>query len=420
MQNEFPDQFNINIEDYNYYLPPDRIAQYPLENRDASKLLFCDISKGNIEHYTFKDFPKLVPDNSFIIRNITKVFPARFFLNKPTGGRVEVLLEHPADIKAVPQMLLLQESPQIWTCTVRGKNINPGLTLKLENSNLGINLVGKIIDVDKGKRKIQFDWQPQSLSFADVLEKIGQIPLPPYIQHKPTELDKNRYQTVFSQVVGSVAAPTAGFHFTPEIIENLKLKGVQFGEITLHIGSGTFVPMKSDNVSEHEMHYEQIVVSRFFIQELINFIENKSGVIIHTGTTTVRTLETIYWFGVKAYLHKLADFNLKQWEWISLQNEADITFLQSLHSLLNYLESNNLEQIIGDTQLFIIPGYKYRTCDGLITNFHLPKSTLLLLVAAFTGKDLYNKIYNEAIENNYRFLSYGDSSFLLKSSQDAR
>ena len=420
MENEFPIDLNINIEDYNYFLPPERIAQFPLENRGESKLLFCDITKGEIEHYIFKEIDNLIPENSILIRNITKVFPARFFLHKPTGGKVEILLEHPNDVYAVPQSMLYQPSPQIWNCTVRGKNINPGVILTLQNNDLDINLSANVLDINQGKRDIEFFWQPQELSFADILEKIGQIPLPPYIHRKPIDLDKKRYQTVFSEVVGSVAAPTAGFHFTPDIIQSIKHKGIEFGEITLHIGSGTFAPLKSDNVIEHNMHYEQVIISKEFIKQLINFLENKAGYIIHTGTTTVRTLETLYWFGVKAYLNKLNDFNFTQWEWINLQNDADITFLKSLHFLLNYLENKNINQIIGDTQLFIVPGYKYRTCDGLITNFHLPKSTLLLLVAAFTGRDLFKRIYNEALANDYRFLSYGDASFLLKSSPNAR
>ena len=416
MDNDIPQEFNINIEDYNYYLPPQRIAQFPLENRDESKLLFCNISKRKIEHYTFKDISQLIPQNSLLIRNITKVFPARFYLTKPSGGKVEILLEHPADVNAIPQNLLFQQSPQIWSCIVRGNNINPGLELFLKNEIVNLNLSAKIISIKEGKRDIEFSWQPSELTFADILSNIGQIPLPPYIHRKPLELDKNRYQTIFSEVVGSVAAPTAGFHFTPEIINSLEKSGTELAEITLHIGSGTFAPLKSSNVIEHNMHYEQIIISKSFIKQLINFIEKKSGYIIHTGTTTVRTLETLYWLGVKAHLNKLQNFNLTQWEWIHLSKESDIPLLKSLYSLLSYLESNNINQVIGETQLFIIPGYKYKTCDGLITNFHLPKSTLLLLVAAFTGKDLFKQIYQEALANNYRFLSYGDASFLLKSS----
>lgn len=416
MENEIPVELDINIEDYNYFLPQERIAQFPLENRDESKLLFCDISKKLIEHYAFLEIPKLVPANSFLIRNITKVFPARFYLTKPTGGKVEILLEHPEDENAVPQSILFNNSPQRWICTVRGKNVNPGLILTLGKNNLGINLSAEIISINKGKRDIEFSWQPSALTFAEILDKIGQIPLPPYIHRKPLELDAKRYQTIFGEIIGSVAAPTAGFHFTPQIIEKLKENGTEFGEITLHIGSGTFAPLKSSNVLEHNMHYEQIIISKEFIEQLINYIEKKSGPIIHTGTTTVRTLETLYWFGLKSHLNKLYNFNFKQWEWLSLDKEGNISFLQSLYSLLNYLEVHNLNQIIGETQLFIAPGYKYRTCDGLITNFHLPKSTLLLLVATFTGKEMFAKIYNEALANNYRFLSYGDASFLLKSS----
>lgn len=420
MNNNIPQEFNINIQDYNYYLPPERIAQFPLENRDESKLLFCDISKDNIEHYIFKDIAQLIPPNSLLVRNITKVFPARFFLTKPSGGKVEILLEHPTDINAIPNTVLFHQPPQTWSCIVRGNNIKPGLVLSLNNDFVNFNISAKIVSDNEGKRDIEFSWEPRDLTFADILEKIGQIPLPPYIHRKPQELDRKRYQTIFSEIVGSVAAPTAGFHFTPEIIKKLEQKGIELGEITLHIGSGTFAPLKSSNVIEHNMHYEQIIISKEFIRQLINFIENKSGYIIHTGTTTVRTLETLYWYGVKAHLKKLEDFNLFQWEWMELAKECDITFSESLYSLLSYLETNNINQVIGETQLFIIPGYKYRTCDGLITNFHLPKSTLLLLVAAFTGKDLFTKIYNEALANDYRFLSYGDASFLLKSSLNVR
>jgi S-adenosylmethionine:tRNA ribosyltransferase-isomerase len=288
-----------------------------------------------------------------------------------------------------------------------------------ENSE-PLNLQAKILQVSVGKRLIEFDWSPASLSFAEFLSQIGKVPLPPYIHRAPEVTDTNQYQTVFAKVEGSIAAPTAGLHFTPEVMQKILQKGITTTDITLHVGSGTFVPMKTDKVEEHRMHSEQFSISVEQLKVIHSFLkfneENEQKKrIIATGTTTTRTLETLYWLGKKIYLKKeLENHEFHQWDWIELTDETELSPSEAIECLINYLEKNGQQSFLGSTSLFIIPGYDFKIINGLITNFHLPKSTLLLLIASFAGKDFYRKIYEEALINDYRFLSYGDSSIIFK------
>lgn len=412
----------INIEEYNYFLPEERIAQFPLSDRDQSKLLFADCAKEQISHFNFFDIPDIIPSDSLLIRNDTKVFPARLFVLKPTGGNVEILIESPVSFPE-PQLALRESGPQVWLCTVRGKNLDAGLILEghyhPENSE-PLQLLAKILDVTEGKRLIEFNWYPSHLSFAEFLSQIGKVPLPPYIHRQPIENDTNQYQTVFAKVEGSIAAPTAGLHFTPEVMQKILQKGITTTDITLHVGSGTFVPMKTDKVQEHRMHSEQYSINLEQLKILHSFLkynENNSDKkrIIATGTTTTRTLETLYWLGKKIYLQNETDFKeFHQWDWLNLTNDIELKASEAIETLMNYLEQKQISTFHSATSMFIIPGYEFKIINGLITNFHLPKSTLLLLLAAFAGKDFYRKIYDEALSNDYRFLSYGDSSIIFK------
>lgn len=398
---------NLSIDDYNYYLPPDRIAQFPLEKRDESKLLVYNSVTNSIHHKIFKQLPEIIDQNYILVRNNTKVFPARFFLKKPTGGTVELLLENPIDNK-VPEKALNSLPPQKWLCIMRGRNLVPGLKLIGRFSDK-IEIKVSVLEISESKRIVSLDWQPTNQTLSEILEEIGKIPLPEYIKREPKSEDKHNYQTVFAQYDGSIAAPTAGLHFTDELNHRLLTNGIEILDITLHVGSGTFVPLKTKVVNDHKMHSEQIRIERLFLENLYDSIINQKK-IIATGTTTVRTLESLYWLG-NSDLADISHPKLNQWIWRN--QSTNYTLTQAIERLIEKMYENKLEELIGETQLMIVPSYNFKVVDGMITNFHLPKSTLLLLVAAFTGRTKMLEIYKEAINNNYRFLSYGDATLLL-------
>ncbi len=404
----------INIEDYNYNLPPDKIAQFPLEQREMSKLLYANLQKNTIENRYFYDLPEILKNecsnNSvYLIRNSTKVFPARFFLEKDTGGKVEILLESPISYK-LPELALANPSPQVWECIVRGRNLNENTRLKGHFQEIEINaIIQKIVD---GKRHIQFDWAPNSLSLTEILEQLGKVPLPPYIAREMQEQDKQTYQTIFAEKQGSIAAPTAGLHFTDKLTKELIKKNVQILDLTLHVGSGTFVPIKAESVDEHEMHSEQFQVDIEFLQKLHQALTKPNKKIIATGTTSVRTLESLYWLGVNLIESGEMNFRINQWIWKDKYNNIGAN--KSIEAIINYMLEQNMNILVANTQIMIIPGYEFMMIDGLITNFHLPKSTLLLLVSAYVGYDNYKNIYEFALNNDYRFLSYGDANLYLK------
>ncbi len=402
------ESISLSIEDYNYYLPPERIAQYPLEKRDESKLLFYNSANNEIQHRQFYELPEIINSNYVLIRNNTKVFPARFFLKKQTGGNVELLIETPLDGK-VPEKALNSPPPQKWQCIMRGRNLIPGLTLSDRFSNL-INIKANIVDIHDSQRVVQLEWEPSHLSLSELLEEIGKIPLPEYIKREPKSDDKIKYQTVFAQKEGSIAAPTAGLHFTDEVNEKLLKSGVDILDITLHVGSGTFVPLKTSIVDEHKMHSEQFQIDIQLLKKMRDAIISKRK-IIATGTTTIRTLESLYWLGLSDKID-FDSIEINQWVW--RQTMPNTTALSSIDRLIELMDKENRTLLIGETQLMIVPGYEFKIINGMITNFHLPKSTLLLLVAAFTGREKMLEIYQNALNNNYRFLSYGDATLLFK------
>lgn len=408
------DYFDFDINEFDYDLPKEKIALYPLDKRDESKLIYANASSGEIIHSKFNQIGKFSPNGSLVVFNSTKVIAARMRLQKPTGGKIELLCVNPVSPSVDPQITVASKGTCVWECIVGGRNVSQGMNLFPIDSN--IEFEAMILERYSNYAKVEFKYASE-VSFSDVLMKLGDIPLPPYIDRETEESDQLRYQTVYSKADGSVAAPTAGLHFTDELISKLSENEIKFSELILHVGPGTFKPIDG-NVAEHDMHKEQFFVSREAIEDLISAKSNNRK-IIATGTTSLRTLESIYWLGVKSFYEDYsidsAGTFLDQNEPYQLMEKYDeIGLTDALNSILIQMQQKGLNYISGETKLFILPKYKIRTADGLITNFHLPKSTLLLLVSAFIGEEMRQTIYNEALKNEYRFLSYGDSSFLMR------
>lgn len=398
----------INLQDYVYDLPDERIAKYPLEERDLSKLLHYQ--QGQIHHRSFKDIVDLIPKGSTLAFNNTKVIPARMIFYKDTGAQIEIFLLKPVAPSNILS-LVMQERVQVqWECMIGNfKKWKGGQILKriLEDGDKAVEVQVKV--TDEASKTVRFSWQNPDYSFAEIVELAGKVPLPPYLNREPEAEDKPRYQTVYSEKDGAVAAPTAGLHFTPEILERLKDKEVKETFFTLHVSAGTFQPIKTENVIEHPMHSEQLVVP---IQSIKEVIEAKDKVIA-VGTTSMRTLESLYWFGIRL-LSGNEVFAIDKLEPYEQKGELPDR-KAAFQAILDWMNSHKLSQIIGSTEIFIFPGYTFTVCDGLITNFHQPGSTLMLLVAALIGEDWQN-VYKSALANDYRFLSYGDSSLLLPDS----
>ena len=394
----------INIEDFNYALPADSIAQFPIENRDHSKLLIFKDNK--ISEDVFFNITKYIPSKSLLIFNNTKVIHARLNFTKTSGAKIEIFCLEPAGDKNDMQPVFQQKGSCMWKCLVgNNKRWKSGI-LKINNNEL-------ILTAEKTKQNeesfiIQFSWEPQSLCFSEILEIFGKVPLPPYISRNSENGDNIRYQTVFAKHEGSVAAPTAGLHFTENILHILNSYGIKQQYLTLHVGAGTFKPVTVQSVHEHEMHEEHFSISKQLIESIIKQEQNP---IIPVGTTSLRTLESLYWIGVKKKL-KIDDNNiLYQWEPYKI-GKKEITIKESFSVLLDYMKASDTLIFNGSTKLIIIPGYKFKVSKGIITNFHQPRSTLLLLVSAMIG-EVWKETYLYAIKNNFRFLSYGDCCLFL-------
>lgn len=414
----------ISIHDYTYSLPDERIANYPLPERDASRLLVYN--KGEITSSIYKQIAEHIPENSLLIFNNTKVLEARLVFQKPTGGVIEIFCLEPHQKYADITTAMLQKEKVLWHCLVGGASKwKAGQVLEKIILNEGKQIILKAAYVEKKKDSfiIELSWAPQEMSFAEILHYTGAIPLPPYIKRKPETADAERYQTIYAKADGSVAAPTAGLHFTDSIFKSFKTKDIQTDFVTLHVGAGTFKPVKSKTMLEHEMHAEWVDVSRKTIEIILQNLDQN---IVAVGTTSLRTMESLYWLGIKKLLaaHEQPEIDndgiltLFQWEAYTLA-DTNITAKQALLSLLKWMTKNNRERLIAKTQLLIAPGYNFKIITGLITNFHQPQSTLLLLVAALVGPD-WKKIYSYALENNFRFLSYGDGSLLWYPSANSR
>ncbi len=395
---------NISIKDFTYHLPDDKIALHPLAQRDASKLLVY--KNGVLEEDTYKNIHQHLAQNSLLVFNNTKVINARILFTKPTGGVIEILLLEP--YKADYTTTLTATKTCNWKCLIggAGKWKEGSLELKVNDFKLIITQVEKLTDV----YVVEFIWSG-NISFAEILEHAGNIPLPPYIKRKADDEDKERYQTIYAAHDGSVAAPTAGLHFTQDIFKHLEEKNISKDFVTLHVGAGTFKPVKAATMQQHEMHAEWIDVN---ITTIENIVANLDNTIVAVGTTSLRTLESLYWLGVKALLHPaLPQLQITQWEvYDELSAAKNIAAKEALEALINWLKQNNLSQLFTQTQILIAPGYQFKIVKALVTNFHQPQSTLLLLVAVAIGND-WRKIYDYALENDFRFLSYGDGSLLF-------
>ncbi len=387
----------IDINGYIYDLPADRIALHPLEKREESKLLVYN--RGAITHQTFAQITDFLKDNSVLVLNNTRVIPARLHFKKPSGAIIEVFLLQPVAPSPLVQQAMLARGEATWKCTVGNiRRWNDGIVLQHESSH--VTITAELLDRQQGL--VRFRWE-ESASFAEVIEAIGETPLPPYIRRDADARDKGRYQTVYARHEGAVAAPTAGLHFTDELLQKLRLKNITPAWVTLHVGGGTFMPVKVQNAVEHTMHEEQLIITRELIGQL-----NDNRKIVAVGTTSLRVLESIYWFGCKLAPDIDAPFVISQDDPYGRIEPLPVGV--SLSNVIRRMEKQS--ELGGRTSIYIRPGYEFHLCDALITNFHQPGSTLMLLVAAFIGPD-WKKVYQEAMDNGYRFLSYGDGSLLI-------
>lgn len=402
---------DLSISDFTYSLPEGRIAKYPLEERDSSKLLV--FKKGAITLTVYKDLDEYLPDGTLLVFNNTKVVEARLLFEKPTGGVIEIFCLEPDDKYADITSAMLQKTKVHWKCLIGGASKwKHGMILKKDIicNERKITLEATIVDRLSDCFVVELAWQPEHLSFAELLHFAGQIPLPPYLHRNVEEEDKKRYQTIYADSDGSVAAPTAGLHFTDSIFKKLSAKNIQQVFVTLHVGAGTFKHVKSEKLDEHEMHSEFIEVSAENIEILIKNLENK---IVAVGTTSLRTIESLYWMGVKAAINPkatLEEISVQQWDPYDIQIDG-LSAKDALNNLQKWMEKNKVTRLITKTQILIAPGYSLKVANGIITNFHQPQSTLLLLIAAIVG-DEWKNIYDYALNNDFRFLSYGDGCLL--------
>lgn len=400
---------HIKIHDYNYPLPDERIAKFPLVERDHSKLLIYD--KGEIKEDIFYNITNYLPQDALMIFNNTKVIQARMHFRKETGALIEVFLLEPYAPADYEQMFQTT-SECSWLCLVgnlkkwKGQQLYRSIEVKGKSVCLKVDYERE----HHTSHLIKFSWDNPDVTFADILDSVGELPIPPYLNRETQESDKTTYQTVYSKIKGSVAAPTAGLHFTDKVLSAIDASGVDREEITLHVGAGTFKPVKSEEIGGHDMHSEFICVHRSTLEKIIQH----GGKAIAVGTTSVRTLESLYYLGIK--LSQNIDItetglHINQWEPYA-DNIPQISSVDSMKAILSYMDKHNVNMIHFSTQIIIVPGYEYKIVKMLVTNFHQPQSTLLLLVSAFLHGD-WKKVYDYALSHDFRFLSYGDSSLLI-------
>ena len=422
------DTKHIKISDYNYDLPDERIAKFPIAQRDHSKQLVY--KHGEVSDDVFHHLPTYLPQGSLMIFNNTKVIQARLHFRKETGALIEVFLMEPAE--PTDYELMFQTTGHCsWLCMIgnlkkwkegslkrdfeiKGNKLTLSATMRRGDA-LGSEAQKMVAKGGGTNYWVDFDWDNDKVSFAEILEAVGELPIPPYLNRKTEESDKTTYQTVYSKIKGSVAAPTAGLHFTDAVLKDLDAHGIDREEVTLHVGAGTFKPVKSLEIEGHQMHTEYIVVHRRSLEKLIKH----ECRVIAVGTTSVRTIESLYYMGVHLLKHPEAnedDLHVKQWDPYELSEDGNlvdgITPMQAIQAIIDYLDRNGLEALHSSTQIIIAPGYQYKIVKMLVTNFHQPQSTLLLLVSAFLKGD-WKKVYDYALSHDFRFLSYGDSSLLI-------
>jgi len=397
----------ISAKDFDYNLPEENIAKYPVKQREKSKLLLYQ--KGKIAQDIFENIHNYLPEGQPMVFNNAQVVYSRLLFQKPTGANIEIFCLEPSQPKEYAQTFQ-QTSSATWLCMVGNlkKWKEDVLEKKIALPKGNLNLKAK----KKGRKdnviEIEFEWDNASITFGEILDNAGIVPIPPYLKRESEPVDKQRYQTVYSKIKGSVAAPTAGLHFSEPVMNKIREKKIQTEEITLHVGAGTFRPVKSETVDQHEMHTEHFSVS----QQTLEQLANSKGNILAVGTTSVRTLESLYWIGLKLKTMASAPSRIVLNQWEHLDLDHSITVEEALEEIQDYLKKNQKATLNASTQIMITPGYEFKLTKSMITNFHQPRSTLLMLIAAFVGDD-WKDIYDYALENDFRFLSYGDSSLLM-------
>ena len=403
------DTQNICIEDYDYLLPDERIAKFPLQQRDNSQLLVY--KAGNIEQHRFSDLPSQLPDDVMLVFNNTRVIQARMRFRKATGALIEIFCLEP--LAPVDYALSLQSTVSCrWLCLIgNAKKWKEGsLQLLFEHEGRDVTLAATRGAQHGDGYEVEFAWDDTSITFGELLETLGELPIPPYLNRATEESDKTTYQTVYSKIEGSVAAPTAGLHFTPTVLDAVRAKGIPTHELTLHVGAGTFKPVKSQTIAMHEMHTEYISVQRSLIEELCH----SSRRVVAVGTTSVRTLESLYYIALSLYRNPHATpQELQVEQWAPYADNPTLSRAEAMQLLLDYLDRTGAQSLVSATRIIIAPGYQFHIVDGIVTNFHQPRSTLLLLVSAFVAGD-WRTIYDYAMSHDFRFLSYGDSSLLWR------
>ena len=404
------DTKHIHISDYNYELPDERIAKFPLKERDHSKLLIYE--HGTVGEDVFHNLPAHLPAGSLMVFNNTRVIQARLHFRKESGALIEVFLLEPA-VPADYEQMFQARGHCSWYCLVGNlKKWKEGtLTRVISVNGVDVKVMATRLGEHGTSQHIEFSWTTLDCdcSFAEVIDVLGELPIPPYLNRETQESDKTTYQTVYSKIKGSVAAPTAGLHFTPQVLQAIDERGIERQELTLHVGAGTFKPVKSEEIEGHEMHTEYVAVRRETIEKLIAH----GGEAIAVGTTSVRTLESLYYMGLKTLRQPDIDaaaLHVRQWE--PYESDSDVPTVEALQALLEWMNRNALSVLHSSTQIIIAPGYDYHIVRMLVTNFHQPQSTLLLLVSAFVHGD-WHRIYDYALSHDFRFLSYGDSSLLI-------
>ncbi|GAA4417091.1 S-adenosylmethionine:tRNA ribosyltransferase-isomerase [Nibrella viscosa] len=394
---------SLLLSQFQYDLPDERIARFPLPQRDQSKLLVY--RSGQITHERFSNLADMLPEKSFLVFNNTKVIPARLIFQKPTGAVIELFLLSPVPADRPITQAMEDTHSCVWQCMVGNrKRWRADETLQTEIG--AIRLKAQWHNYEEAQ--VRLEWTPANISFAEVIHQAGRIPLPPYLKREATDADRETYQTVYSKEEGAVAAPTAGLHFTPAVFRSLEECGFGVDYLTLHVGAGTFQPIKTDEVRQHTMHAEQVVYTKENIQNLLPHIDY----IIPVGTTSMRALESLYWMGAKLIYKQPDPFVLDQHYAYQLPVTRQPSPTEALEAVLQYMNDTDKASVVAHTSVYITPGYRFRVCKGIITNFHQPGSTLIVLISALIG-DAWRTIYKEALANDYRFLSYGDSSLLI-------
>jgi S-adenosylmethionine:tRNA ribosyltransferase-isomerase len=409
------DPHSISISAYSYHLPEEKIARHPLPERDAARLLL--LKDGVLSEDIYRNIASHIPSGSLVIFNNTRVVQARLLFVKPTGGQIEIFCLGPHENYGSIHAALQKEKKVLWECLVGGASKwKRGQILEkaFDTPHTGGILYAQFIEKRSDCFIIELSWQPSHLHFSEVLHYCGAVPLPPYLKREAGADDKERYQTVYASEEGSVAAPTAGLHFTPQILHAFKEKNIETKEVTLHIGAGTFVPVKAEKMADHHMHAEWMSVERKTIEALLQHLQSN---VIAVGTTSMRTLESLYWLGAKLRGNGQNSDELLINQWEPYQDIQELETVQALKGLLGYMDEKETDSITAQTSLLIAPGYKFRIVKGLVTNFHQPNSTLLLLVAAFVG-ERWKQLYEYALQHNFRFLSYGDGCLLWKLDND--